>query len=312
MADTRDRAQNKKTFDVEDPWRELVSALESDASWRSLVVVGTVDSGKSTLCRFIGAHFAHQFRTAAVDCDPGQSVLGPPTTLGFAWEPLATDQPVAMRFIGSTSPAGHYMQMLTGIRRLADRAVELGAERQIFDSSGYPATQIGKEFFFQKLDLLAPDHVAALQEDDELEPLLRLFAGRAKPRIHRLPISRSVIGRNQATRRVYRQEKFKRYFKDGFEQMLALDRVGLRGVTQALEVSVNWRNRLVGLCDADGYAVVLGILKQVNRDRSRVWLHGPPFKNDRIASVELGSVRLDHRSGREIRSPRRVYRVVND
>ncbi|NIO29129.1 MAG: GTPase [Candidatus Latescibacteria bacterium] len=294
------RTHNGQVIRIDCFWRDLLSHLEKDRSWRSVFVAGPVDSGKSTLCRFLGEHFAVRFSTAAIDCDPGQSILGPPATLALAWEPRKSEVPLAMRFIGSNTPSGHFLQALTSMKRLSERAFEEGAQKIVFDSCGYPVTAAGREFFYQTLDLLEPDHLVALQQIDEMEPLLATFTRRNKPRLHRLPISEEVIRRSRTERRAYRQQKFKRYFKNAKRQMLPLEGMGLHGMIPALKNPQSWDHCLVALCDRKGFAVAIGVLEKVEMHESRLWIHAPPFDRNQIASVQFGSLRVDHRSGEEL------------
>lgn len=283
---------------VDPSWRELLARLEGAPSWRSTFIVGPVDSGKTTLCRFLGAQLAQRSRTAAIDCDPGQSTLGPPACLSSAWEPWGGGRPLAMRFVGSTTPTGHLLQTLSGVKRLAEGAFEAGAQKALFDSSGYADMGALREFHFQTLDLLQPDHLVALQRADEMEPLLANFDRRAIPRIHRLPASEAVIRRSQAERRAHRQRKFERYFRTAQRQTLPLEGIGFHGMVPSSEAPSDYRDRLIALCGRRGFALALGIVEELDLGRAHLRLHAPPFEREQVASIQVGSIRLD-RSGRE-------------
>ncbi len=284
---------------IEPSWRKLLARLEADRSWQTVFVIGPIDAGKTTVCRFLGRKLAERASTAAVDCDPGQSALGPPGSLALAREPWEGGSPLALRFVGSTTPARHLLQTLTGVKRLADRAFEVGADKVVFDSSGYGATEALREFHFQTLDVLEPDHLVALQRRRELESLLANFERRQKPRIHRLPISGAAVRRDAQQRRSYRRKRFGQYFRAAAPQRLPLTGLGLHGMIPALDEPDRYRNRLVGLCDKRGFAIVMGILLEVDLDGAQLGLYAPPFERERIASVQFGSIRLD-RSGREL------------
>jgi len=78
-------------------WDDLVAGiLRSDAPER-VYVVGATDSGKTTLCRYLVDEAAARTRTAYVDCDTGQSRLGPPTTEGMALYPGTPEVYVQVR-----------------------------------------------------------------------------------------------------------------------------------------------------------------------------------------------------------------------
>lgn len=273
--------------------------LNEDPLWQSVFVIGSTGSGKTTLCRYLGQELAGRYRTATVDCDPGQSALGPPTTVGLAWEPWDGHRPLALRFVGATTPVRHFLQTLTGVKRLAERASEENAEKVVFDSSGYIDTGAGREFHFQMVDLLQPDHLVVLQENDDMEPLLANFARRKKPQVHRLSPSKAVAGRSATMRRSYREGRFRRYFETAMPQTLLLNDIGFHGMIPELDNPNSYRNRLISLCDQRGFIAVLGVTDKIDLAGSRLQLYAPPFIPEQIASVQFGSISLD-RFGREL------------
>jgi polynucleotide 5'-hydroxyl-kinase GRC3/NOL9 len=287
------------TIKVEKSWRDLLALLGKDLSWRTVFVLGLTDSGKTTFCRFLGQELAKYWPTARVDSDPGQSSFGPPASLAMVWEPWDGSSSPVLRFVGSTSPMRHFLQTLTGVKRLVDFAFEEGAQKVVLDSSGYMNTDAGREFHFQTLDLVEPDYLVALQQADELEPLLASFTRRIRPRVHRLQISRAVVSRSWAERRLYREEKFERYFQSAAVQTISLESLGLHGMLPALDRPESYYHRLVALCDCRGFVIVLGIVEEVELDKARLHLYAPPFQDRQIASVQFGSISLEW-SGREM------------
>jgi polynucleotide 5'-hydroxyl-kinase GRC3/NOL9 len=276
-----------------------MALLENGPAWQTVFVLGPTDSGKTTLCRFLGQQLSRKWATARVDCDPGQSVLGPPTTLGAAWEPYDGSSLMACRFVGSTSPTRHFLQTLTGIRRLSDRVLEEGAQKIVFDSSGYMDTGAGREFHFQTLDLVEPDHLVALQRGNEMEALLASFTRRARPRVHRLAVSRATISRSPIQRQFYRQQKFNQYFKNASLQTLPLDGIGFHGMVPSPDAPGSYCHLLIALCDRRGFVAALGIIEELDWAGGYLRLYSPPFESGQIASVQFGSIRLD-RTGKEL------------
>ena len=95
--------------------------------WRKILVLGGVDRGKSTYCRFLTRRCLETGqRVAVVDTDVGQKDIGPPATLTLGYpevaQSLAEVPPVAWYFLGATSPAGHLLPMIVGVRQLVDTA----------------------------------------------------------------------------------------------------------------------------------------------------------------------------------------------
>lgn len=283
-------------------WQELADELSESPEVRSVVVIAPPDAGKTTLCHYLGARLAPSCRTALVDCDPGQSVVGPPTTLGLGWMPGPQETPVALRFVGNTSPVGHFMQMLTGIKRLDDRARQLGAEKVIFDASGYIDTAAGYEYQYQMVDLLDPHYLVALgDKGGVLSPLLENFARRAKPAVRRLEVSEHVSPRSRLARRSFRRERFAAYFEAAEAQTLSIQGVGFHGRIPQLGSPEQYRHRLAALCDEEGFVEALAIVDEVNEPARSMRVIAPAFEADGITSVDFGGTAIN-RNGEELRA----------
>jgi polynucleotide 5'-hydroxyl-kinase GRC3/NOL9 len=60
-----------------------LSRLEENTEKQLIYVIGGIDSGKTILCRFLAERLSVKHKTAYINCDPGQSVIGPPASLGM-------------------------------------------------------------------------------------------------------------------------------------------------------------------------------------------------------------------------------------
>jgi polynucleotide 5'-hydroxyl-kinase GRC3/NOL9 len=268
--------------------------LKDEFSWRSIYVVGAVDAGKTTLCQFLLRSFLQQVPVAYLDCDPGQSVIGPPTTLGLRVFPQKSNMPkrALFSFVGSTSPMGHMLQTLSGAKKLFETAFLMGAVKVLLDSSGFVLGKPAQEFQFQLIDLLQPDHLIALQHEEELEPLLANFSVHSQIQIHRFPVVPNVIPRTPMERQHYRKQKFKEYFKAAQPQQLALQSLGIHGMVPDLSNPSALRNRLIALCDGGNFVIVLGILTKFEREGELLYFYSPDFDPERVSSVQVGSIFL--------------------
>ncbi len=204
-------------IDVPDAWPALSTRLEAEPGLTLLL--GISDSGKTTLARWLLRTLtAAGRRVALLDGDIGQSTIGPPATAGLALAspgfPDSNLHPAALRFVGAVSPADQMLPLAAALKDLADKASAMGADIRLVDTTGLAIGALGRRLKFHKVGLLTPRHLVALQRDDELEPILRFFEGRAGMVIHRLHISPHVATRSPQVRRVYRAERF-------FEQFLA-------------------------------------------------------------------------------------------
>ena len=145
----------------------------------TVMVLGAMDTGKSTLSRYL-VHRAYVAGQPAglVDLDLGQSHLGPPACLGLGrFPPLVRGDdvlfPQGLYFIGQTSPLGAILEVAVGCRVLADQALSGGLQHLVVNTSGLVQGPGALRLKKAQVELLQPGLILALQQERELEPLLR-------------------------------------------------------------------------------------------------------------------------------------------
>jgi polynucleotide 5'-hydroxyl-kinase GRC3/NOL9 len=281
--------------------RELITELEENPTWQYAYVVGGPDSGKTTFCQYLFGRVKSQFLTAYIDCDPGQSVIGPPTTVGLNLYPKNRDNKkfTCLRFVGSTSPIGNMLQTLSGIKRLTEKAVEMGAQKIVIDSSGFVFGSPGQEFQFQVIDLLQPDYIVSIQQGNALESLLKNFSPHKKIKIRRLHVSQEINRRSFADRQNYRSIKLQKYFQEAILKKLNFRTLGLHGMIPGPQKAEISKNLLIALCDQENYVVKLGIIHTINFRETFLTFYAPPFDSQKVASIQFGSMYLD-KTGKEL------------
>lgn len=219
-------------IEVPDAWRALSGRIGAEGGLTLLL--GTSDSGKTTLARWLVRTLTSAGRRVALlDGDIGQSTLGPPATAGLALytaPPADADlPPLALRFVGAVSPAQQMLPLAVALKRLAEKAYAIGAGVLLVDTTGLVLGPLGHRLKFHKIELLAPQHLVALQKDAELEPILRLFESRKGLAISRIPMSPHIIPRTPQARRFYRAQRFFDYFQASSPLELSLREVGVQG-----------------------------------------------------------------------------------
>ncbi len=175
-------------------------------------MIGAVDSGKTTLAMQLAGELLREGASVSlVDADLGQSTLGPPGTVSVRTfrspGDLKEPGPDGMVFIGSLSPAGDIARVAEAVRRMVEKA---RGEVVIVDTSGLVSGEAGRALKAEKLRVLKPRHVIALQRAGELGHILGGIRG---AEVHRLRVSERARRRSRAERAMYRQEKFGAYFK---------------------------------------------------------------------------------------------------
>ncbi len=214
MADETDAEVILISLTSESAWRQVTDEVVTTG--RIAVVIGRVDTGKSTFCRHLAsAGLERGLKVAMVDADVGQSWIGPPTTVGMkivSGDLSPTLFPDSFYFVGSISPERHLLQTTVGVKRMVETAVSSGAEMVIVDTTGLVDGPIGRTLKSSKIDLIRPDHIICFQRVGELETLIKGIETSGCCRIHRLKPSRYVKRRSQNSRRIYRSKQFGEYF----------------------------------------------------------------------------------------------------
>jgi polynucleotide 5'-hydroxyl-kinase GRC3/NOL9 len=268
------------------------------------LVAGVPDSGKSTLSRYLVHYLTHANRIVAlIDCDVGQTHLGPPTTLGMMLYTNPTDscdtlKPHHMRFIGATSPSGHLLDIVVGAKKMADKALTSGAEVIIVNTSGLILGIAGAQLKLNKVDLLCPKYILALQESSEIEHLLTYLEKRRSVSLFRLPVPVHARKRSPEVRRRFRQEKYKEYFKGSQMVKMPLSRLGPKGYVWCQERNVRIdaiKNLLLGLCDSEDSLLALGILQGFDLQERSLNILTPLNSKDgeKITTIQLGEIKVD-------------------
>ena len=289
-------------IDAPDAWATLAARIEAEGG--TALLLGASDSGKTTLAQWLMRTLAAAGRRVAfLDGDIGQSTVGPPATVALAL-PTASSadsclSPIALRFIGAVSPARQMLPLAVSLKRLADKAHALGAEVLLVDTTGLVLGPLGRRLKFHKIELLAPQHLIALQREEELEPILGLFDSRKGVVIHRFPVSPHVTPRSPQARRLYRAQRFSAHFQSSRLLELSLRDVVIQGAWLSGGRPLNL-SELRGLSEDLHTAVLGGILGPdeafllVGGEPS---LEGQPLARSRLGVPALSVVERDHTRG---------------
>lgn len=282
--------------------------MQTPAEWRALkledlsgvlLVIGAPDTGKTTLAGHLFDRLQSLGRkTAFIDGDPGQSALGPPTTLTLTFDPAAPGSerpgeahqlsapPKTWRyFAGSITPQGHMLPVLVGAARLVQAARDAGAEAVIYDTSGLidPA-QGGLALKTAKLDLLRPRAVFAIQGESELEPLLIPLRRSQRVNLIELRPAAGVVRRDAGARRQHRARQYAAHFASAQALELEWSRMAV------FPYPAFRLHRLAALEDAQGFTLGLAIVTAIDRPARRARLLTPLRSLAGVNAIRLGDV----------------------
>jgi polynucleotide 5'-hydroxyl-kinase GRC3/NOL9 len=218
---------------MSDEWKSHIEEIL--ASPGVTVVVGDVDTGKSSFCVLLSnAAFAAGLPAVAVDSDIGQSEIGPPGTIGLGVveseiETLSQLRPKSLYFVGSTSPPGHLVATITGTKKMCEQGLELGRRLVIVDTCGFIHGPTARKLKTHKIDLLNARHIVALQKSSESEHFIRLFDSREDCTVHRLHVASDARSKPPLLRSQRRAVRFQEYFANGSVKEIKLDSVSTSG-----------------------------------------------------------------------------------
>jgi polynucleotide 5'-hydroxyl-kinase GRC3/NOL9 len=287
-----------ETEEILPAWKEL--GLEGLNG--ILMVVGASDVGKSTFARYLFRRLCTSSAGVAyLDGDPGQSSLGPPTTmtLALAREGESTFPPcgpVWRGFVGSVSPAGHMLPVLTVAACLTGAARKAGAQVIIYDTTGLvDASRGGIALKLAKIDLLRPSVLLAIQRERELEPLLAPLRRSRRVRVVEFPPSPAARSRERDERQANRAERFAGYFSNAANLAIDWPRFA---VFPAPRFHLH---RLVSLEDENGHALALGIVREIDRISRRLRVQTPLTTLSGVDAIRLGDLVVDPETFRDQR-----------
>jgi len=211
---------------IPDSWDRLAEQLSKQRA-RIILILGETDTGKTFFSSYLANKLLdYGLKVGILDCDTGQSDIGPPGTIGLAVLDRqivfpSEVEPTALYFTGSNSPAFHFIPSLVGLKRLVDRGLTL-ADILIIDTPGWVQGDRARALHRSEIEMLSPDVIILLQRSEELEHLVRNYP---QEKIVRLLVSKGVLPRNHEERKALREAMYKKYFKQGNYVELDLDEV---------------------------------------------------------------------------------------
>jgi polynucleotide 5'-hydroxyl-kinase GRC3/NOL9 len=278
-----------------DPYQSIVDRTAESGG--VIVLVGGIDSGKTTLGRAIARAGARAGRSVAfLDADLGQKTVGPPACVGLRMvrgeddlESGVGTQPDELSFVGSTSPQGQLLPLVVGTGLLQARARELGADLVVVDTSGLVSGVYGQILKFHKIELLRPDVVVGLARGEELDPLLGIVRRFFPTDVVTLQVHPDVRSTSVEERAQRREEAMRDYFGESQQRWRVKPTVFMPALP-ALFDHAQLDRLLVGMSDGAGRTSGIGFLEHSAED-GVLRLISPVA--DAPTALKLGSVRLD-------------------
>ncbi len=215
----------------DEPLRAWISAAREMVSASSVMVLGGVDSGKSSFTTLLANEFfSAGKKTCVLDTDIGQADIGPPgfVSLAVMDKPvlsLRELRPAAMRLVGDIRPQYVQHRILMEAARLARYSLgRLGCEALVIDTDGWVREAAAVSYKSRLIEELLPENLVVL--GDGLGRVFRRYE-KLGLRLHVLPSPRVLRARSRDARRMLRGKKYSEFLEDAGVRAVSLDDVVL-------------------------------------------------------------------------------------
>lgn len=288
------------TEDVPEDRFELLNRILEVEKPVKVMLIGSTDSGKTTLLTFLANKLLENgLKVAIVDSDVGQKGILPPATVSLSFPEGAFESPSQLSgevhyFIGTTSPGQYLGEMAVGVRRLVDVALSR-AEVVLLDTTGF-VTGPGVEMKRLKAELVRPDLMVFLERGSELSHLKRLLSPYGE--IVTLSVSTKAKEHTRSERREVRKEKWRAYFSNSQLVELNLSKFSISGTelfrgrpltvdeTELLSSLFRWL--VIAGWKGDRYVVVKADAESVPRGYSRSSILAVDF--EKLSNLLVGFI----------------------
>ncbi len=258
------------------------------------IVMGKVDSGKTSFCtHLINKLVNAKQQVAILDGDLGQSDIGPPCTVAYAFTAKPLMELYSLKaenafFVGATSPSDAVSKTIDGLALMKAEILEKTVDFVVVNTDGWVEGEEAVEYKAQLAEKLEPDVIFVIQQKDELEPLL---AALTKFRKIAVAASSAIKERSVEKRKNLREMSYAKYLTDAKVKSLPLSQLTLEEKTFWQIKQSEERGLLLGLYDAQRKFLGIGVLREVDAARKTLKVLTSVSANPSIIAV--GKVRLD-------------------
>ncbi len=206
-------------------WEDAAKQILSLKAPATVMVVGGMDSGKTSFCTFlVNEAVMNKSKTCVVDADLGQSDVGPPSTVGFTYvtEPVKDLFDINAQdavFVGSTSPSGAISRLIEGLSQLKNRLTEEGVELLVINTDGWVEGEEAAAYKVQLTEKVEPTAVVGMQRENELTPILDALHG---VKVFAVDSPQMIQPRSREKRKLLRELSYKKYMKGAKMQSFSL------------------------------------------------------------------------------------------
>jgi polynucleotide 5'-hydroxyl-kinase GRC3/NOL9 len=189
------------------------------------MVLGTVDSGKTSFCTYLTNRLLQEKQKVAIlDGDLGQSDIGPPCTVAYTFltKPVTDLFDLEAKnafFIGFTSPSPAINKVIEGLTSLKKEVLQGNPDFIVINTDGWVEGEDAVNYKVQLAKELNPDIIFCIQQKDELTPLLNSLEGFQKIVVDS---PQAIKQRSREKRRSLRELGYIKYLKNAKVQSIPI------------------------------------------------------------------------------------------
>lgn len=210
-------------------WDELIRITATPIV---ALVLGTVDSGKSSFCTYLANKaLSEKMKVVILDGDLGQSDIGPPCTVAYSLvsKPM-TDifdlQAKNAIFVGATSPDRVTCKVIEALLAMRKESLNGNPGLLIVNTDGWVEGECAVKYKLELVKELEPQIIFCIQQKDELVPLFHALGDVQKIMVE---APRAVRERDIGKRKSLRELGYAKYLKGSKVQSLSLGWVKVEG-----------------------------------------------------------------------------------
>ncbi len=269
---------------------DLLQELQKPCA--TAMVIGGVDSGKTSLCTYLVNRLIGEKRTVKIlDGDVGQSDIGPPCTVSYAHVTKPVTDLFGVKaedafFVGATSPSEASSRTVEGLALMKAEISKTAVDFVIVNTDGWVIGEEAVAYKSRLAEMIAPDVVFCIQQGDELAPLLSALSK-----------FRTVTICTPLTAKLRGREKRKSLRELGYAKYLAGAKVKVWSLKRLTIESALGKNQqanqglLLGLHDSQGKFLGIGVLREIDCVKKSLKVRTSVTAEP--SRAVLGRVRLD-------------------
>jgi polynucleotide 5'-hydroxyl-kinase GRC3/NOL9 len=234
-----------------------------------VMVLGTVDCGKSSLCTYLlNKLIDGKCKVAVLDGDLGQSDIGPSATVGYALASKRMPELYDLKlknafFVGESSPITVVPKIIEGLTAMKAEILSQQVDFVLVNTDGWVSGEDAVSYKTAIVNALKPDVIVGVQVHDELEPLI----ARLETPVLVVEPSFALKQRPPEKRTLLREMTYARYLKHSKLQCYPKSQVTIEPRNAIPKNQEPQKGILVGLCGRTNRFLGIGVLREVNQLR---------------------------------------------